>query len=156
MSETANSKANEEPQIDAPRIHNRAEWAEIISLLMEAISVRELRRVEEISVEQWRRVEEVAGRELSRIEASIASSLTSSVDRALGGLFVVAATIVGGGCLIAALVLLLGQWLPWWLSLALVGTLVIAAGRYFYARQNRGTRVLFSGSSTKAGTPTDS
>ena len=156
MSETANTKANEEPRTEPPPTNNRAEWAEIIRLLMEALSVRELRRVEEISVQQWRHLEEVGGRELSRIEASIVSSLSSAVEHALGGLFLIALTIVGGGCLIAALVLLLGLWCPWWLSLALVGTIVIAAGRFFYARQNRGARLFFGSASSKASAATDS
>ena len=37
----------------------------------------------------------------------------------------------------AALVLLLGHWLPWWLSLALTGSAVIGIGEAVYVRQGK-------------------
>jgi hypothetical protein len=138
LAKEANSKATSEHRTDGPGINNRSEWAEVIGLIVETVSVRELRRIEEIG-----------SRELRRIEANIAASLSSAVDRAFVGLLLIALTIVGGGCLIAALVLLLGRWCPWWLSLALVGTAAIAAGRFFCAGQSRGTRFVSGLSSTK-------
>jgi hypothetical protein len=121
LEKEANSKVTGEHRTDGPGINNRSEWAEVIGLIAETVSVRELRRIEKIG-----------SRELRRIEANIAALLSSAVDRALVGLLMIALTIVGGGCLIAAMVLLLGLWCPWWLSLALVGTAALAAGRFFY------------------------
>ena len=46
--------------------------------------------------------------------------------------FRVASAVVGGGSLIAALVLFLGNWFPWRLSFALTGLTVIGIGEVIY------------------------
>jgi hypothetical protein len=82
-----------------------------------------------------RMMEDITRSELHRFEANLGSALRTSTDRAVASLFRVAAAIVGGGCLIAALVLLLRDWLPLWLNLALAGLMVIGIGEIFYVRQ---------------------
>ena len=83
-----------------------------------------------------RMMEDITRSVLHRFEANVAAALRTSTDRAIASLFRVAAAVVGGGCLIAALVLLLGHWFPWWLSLALTGVIVIGIGEIVYMRQS--------------------
>ena len=56
-----------------------------------------------------RMMEDITRSVLHRCEANLAAALRTSTDRAIASLFRVAAAVVGGGCLIAALVLPLGH-----------------------------------------------
>jgi hypothetical protein len=60
-------------------------------------------------------LEDIARSELHRFEANLTASIRTAVDRAIASVFRVALAVVGGGCLIAALVLLLGHRFPWWI-----------------------------------------
>ncbi|MGO9265363.1 MAG: hypothetical protein ACLQBA_10860 [Candidatus Binataceae bacterium] len=87
-----------------------------------------------------RMMEDITRSELHRFEANLAAALRIAVDRAIANLFLLASAVVGGGCLIAALVLLLGQWLPWWLSFALPGLAIVGIGQIIYARHKKPAR----------------
>ena len=86
-----------------------------------------------------RMMEDITRSELHRFEANLAASLRTSTDRAIASLFRVASAVVGGVCLITALVLLLGNWLPWWLSLAVTGLTVIGIGEIVNVRHGKGS-----------------
>jgi len=81
-----------------------------------------------------RMMEDMTRSELERFEANLAASLTTAVDQVIAILVLIASGIVGGGCLIAALILLLGRWLPWWMSFAVAGLSIIVLGELFYDR----------------------
>ena len=56
-----------------------------------------------------RMMEDITRSELHRFEANLAASLRTSTDRAIASLFRVASAVVGGVCLITALVLFVGE-----------------------------------------------
>lgn len=70
--------------------------------------------------------------ELQLLEAKIAPSLMAMADRAIAALVLLCAGIVGGSCLLAALILLLHEWLPLWQCLAIGGVIAIACGLVVY------------------------
>ena len=71
--------------------------------------------------------------ELRLLENRITPSLTAMVDHVLAGIAVLFAGAIGVVCLLAALIMLLHQWLPWWQSLAIGGGVAVAAGAIVYA-----------------------
>ena len=75
--------------------------------------------------------------ELRLLESKLAPSLSAMVDRAIAAMVVLFAGAIGGGCLLAALIMLLHQWLPWWQSLAITGGVPIAAAVIAYATLTR-------------------
>lgn len=87
-----------------------------------------------------RMVEDITRSELHRFEANLADAFKSAVDRAVASLILVASGIVGGSCLITAFVLLLGVWLPWWLTFVLAGLVVIGIGEFIYVRHGYPSR----------------
>ena len=84
-----------------------------------------------------RMMEDVTRSELGRFEASIGASIRAAVDRVLASFFLAVSTVIGGACLLVASILLLGRWLPWWLSFAVAGLSIIAVGEFVYARNRR-------------------
>lgn len=66
--------------------------------------------------------------EVKLLEVDFSTALTAALDRAvgrfLGSLFV----LIGGGCLLAGLIMLLHEWLPIWQALAITGGSAIAIG----------------------------
>ncbi|MGH7914854.1 MAG: phage holin family protein, partial [Candidatus Binataceae bacterium] len=70
--------------------------------------------------------------ELQLIEARIAPSLMATADRAIAGLVILSAAIIGGSCLLAALILLLHEWIRWWQCFAVGGLVAIACGIVAY------------------------
>jgi hypothetical protein len=72
--------------------------------------------------------------ELQLLEARIAPSLMAMADRALAGLVILCAGVIGGSCLLAALILLLheGMRMQWWGCLAIGGIVAIACGLVAY------------------------
>ena len=66
--------------------------------------------------------------ELQLLQARIGPSLTAMVDRAIAGLVILCAGAIGGACLLAALILLLHQWMPWWECLATGGIVAMVCG----------------------------
>jgi len=86
-----------------------------------------------------RMMEDITRSELQRFEANLGASLRAAVDRVIASLFLIVSAVIGGSCLLAALILLLSQWLPWWLSFAVAGLAIIALGEIIYTR-HRGPR----------------
>ncbi len=66
--------------------------------------------------------------ELQLLEARIAPSLMAMADRAIAGLVILCAGVIGGSCLLAALIPLLHQWMQWWECLAIAGIVAIGCG----------------------------
>ena len=87
-----------------------------------------------------RMMEDITRSELLRFEENFGAALRTAADRVVASLFLIASAVIGGGCLIAALVLLLAQWLPWWLSFAVAGITIIATGEVIYNRHRNPTR----------------
>jgi hypothetical protein len=81
-----------------------------------------------------RMMEDITRSELGRFEANFSGAVKASTDRAIASLFRLAASLVGGGCLLAALVLLFHNWLPVWLSLAITGGAIVGIGEIIYSR----------------------
>jgi hypothetical protein len=71
--------------------------------------------------------------ELQLLEARLAPSLTGIVDRAIAALVILFASAMGGSCFLAALILLLHQWMRWWESFALGGVIALACGFIAYS-----------------------
>jgi MFS family permease len=46
-------------------------------------------------------------------------------DRAIAGLMILCAGVIGGSCLLAALILLLHGWMVWWQCFAIGGVVTI-------------------------------
>jgi hypothetical protein len=74
--------------------------------------------------------------ELQLLEARIAPSLIGIADRAIAALVILFAGAIGGSCLLAALILLLHDWMRWWQSFAIGGVVAIACGlaAFFFVR----------------------
>ena len=87
-----------------------------------------------------RMMEDITRSELERFEANLAASLRTAVDQVIASLFLITSGIIGGGCLLAGLILLLGQWLPWWMSFAIAGLSIIVLGELFYNRHRNSAR----------------
>jgi hypothetical protein len=103
---------------------------------------REPRISEAASAAEWtkmtaRVMEDITRSELHRFETNLTASVRTAVSRATATVFRIASAIVGGSFMIAALVLLLGRWFPWWLSFALTGLLVIGIGEVAYYTHHR-------------------
>lgn len=81
-----------------------------------------------------RMVEDITRSELHRFEANLATAFRSAVDRVIASLILVASGVVGGSCLVTAFILMLGVWLPWWLTFAVAGLIVIGIGEFIYIR----------------------
>src|SRR5216683_3989918 len=63
--------------------------------------------------------------ELQLLEARLAPSLTGMADRAIATLVILFAGVIGGSCLLAALILLLHEWMKWWQAFAIGGVVTI-------------------------------
>src|ERR1700687_1851875 len=70
--------------------------------------------------------------ELELLEANLPPSMMAMADRAIAGLIMLFAGVLGGSCLLAALILLLHRWMEWWQCFAIAGvvTIVCALGVY--------------------------
>jgi hypothetical protein len=66
--------------------------------------------------------------ELELIEARIVPSLTGIADRAIGALVLLSGVVIGGSCLLAAFILWLHQWMPWWQCFGAGGIVAIVCG----------------------------
>ena len=77
--------------------------------------------------------------ELQLLESRLIPSLTAMVDRAILGMIVLFAGVVGGCCLLTALIVLLHRWLPWWQGFAIAGGLASAAAAIAYTGLNHST-----------------
>ncbi len=66
--------------------------------------------------------------ETKLFEVNFGRALTAAFDRAIGQLLGGLMMFLGGACLLAALIMLLHEWLPMWQSLAISGALAIGGG----------------------------
>jgi hypothetical protein len=103
---------------------------------------QEPRISEAASAAEWtkmaaRVMEDITRSELHRFETNLTASVRTAVSRATATVFRIASAIVGGSFMIAALVLFLGRWFPWWLSFALTGLIVIGIGEVGYYTHHR-------------------
>jgi hypothetical protein len=66
--------------------------------------------------------------EIRLAEASLSRMVENQTDRLLGAVLLLAALICGAMFVLGSVVLLIHQWLAWWLSLGITGIVIIAAG----------------------------
>jgi Putative Actinobacterial Holin-X, holin superfamily III len=74
--------------------------------------------------------------ELQLLEAKLAPSLMAMADRAIAGLMILYAGVIGASCLLAALILFLHRWMEWWQCFAIAGVVTIACALAVYASIN--------------------
>jgi hypothetical protein len=74
--------------------------------------------------------------ELQLLEAKLAPSLMAMADRAIAGLVLLYAGVIGASCLLAALILLLHRWMEWWECFAIAGVVTIVCALAIYASIN--------------------
>jgi Putative Actinobacterial Holin-X, holin superfamily III len=74
--------------------------------------------------------------EFRLFEANLAGLLSSTVDRAISGMLMVAASVAGGACLLVALILLLHHWLEWWQAVGVVGLVMVLLALIAYFRMS--------------------
>ena len=84
-----------------------------------------------------RMMEDITRAELQRFETSLAGAFRTAADRVFASVFRIASKVIGAACFVAALVLFLGQWLPWWLSFAVAGLTIVAGGEIVYNRDRK-------------------
>jgi hypothetical protein len=70
--------------------------------------------------------------EIKLFQAGLKPALSGAVDRAIAALVLVLSMMAGSICLLAAFIILLHQWLPWWQSFAIGGAVAIAIGLIAY------------------------
>lgn len=70
--------------------------------------------------------------EIKLFQAGLKPALSGAVDRAIAALVLVLSMMAGSICLLAAFIILLHQWLPWWQSFAIGGAAAIAIGLIAY------------------------
>jgi putative superfamily III holin-X len=73
-------------------------------------------------------VSRVLHAEMRLLEAHLAVSAEALVANASVALIVLATFIIAEICIVTAVIVLLHEWLSWWLSLGLAGTTIFAAG----------------------------
>lgn len=66
--------------------------------------------------------------ETKLLEVNFSAALTAAFDRAVGQLLGALLILLGGGCILAALIMLLDTWLQMWQSLAISGAAAITGG----------------------------
>lgn len=66
--------------------------------------------------------------EIQLFENSLIPLFTDLTDRVVAGIIAGFAMLAGGVAMLAALIMLLRQWLPWWQSLAIGGAAAFIAG----------------------------
>lgn len=66
--------------------------------------------------------------EIHLFEARFSAAVLQAIRQAITAVMMSAAMLVGGLCVIASMILLLHQWLAWWLAFGIVGAVVLIAG----------------------------
>jgi Putative Actinobacterial Holin-X, holin superfamily III len=99
--------------------HNRAfghtEWSELLARVLDDMT-------------------RVADLEARLLEVQLVNALDAALDRALHQWVSGLLLLIGGLCLLSALIVLLGKWLPLWQALALGGAAAIIAGLAVWTR----------------------
>ena len=62
------------------------------------------------------------------LETSLAAALQLQIANTIARLMIVAAMLSGALCILAASILLLHQWLPWWQAFGVIGVTMLVAG----------------------------
>jgi hypothetical protein len=110
---TATPPHQRSPETVAP-LKTETEWSTLLSRMLEDLS-------------------RIIRLELQLLEARIVPSLTGLADRAIAALVILFAGLIGGSCFLAALILLLHEWMKWWKALAIGGVVAIACGFIAYS-----------------------
>jgi len=71
--------------------------------------------------------------EIRLAEASLRRMFENQTERVMGALFLLVALVYGSIFILGGLVLLIHQWLAWWMALGITGIVIIAAGFTFQA-----------------------
>ena len=98
----------------APDLRTETEWSTLLGRMLEDLS-------------------RIIRLELQLLEARLVPSLTGMADRAIAALAILFAGVIGGSCLLAALILLLHEWIKWWQAFAIGGVVAIACGFVVYS-----------------------
>jgi hypothetical protein len=75
--------------------------------------------------------------EIGLLETTVRAVVEEQTDYALANLAAVAVMVGAAFCMLGALILLLHQWLQWWLALAIAGLVASAAGIAIHAAVGR-------------------
>jgi hypothetical protein len=59
------------------------------------------------------------------LEAKLAQSLMATADRVIARMLVLYTSVLGASCLLASLIFLLHDWMPWWECFGAVGIAII-------------------------------
>ncbi|HKV54312.1 MAG TPA: phage holin family protein [Candidatus Binataceae bacterium] len=70
----------------------------------------------------------VAQAEIRLIELHFTAALENVIQDAMAMLIVATALLCAEGCFVAALILLIHQWLQWWIALAIAGAIMVISG----------------------------
>ena len=71
--------------------------------------------------------------EIQLAEASLRRMFENQAERVLGAVFLLVALVYGSMFVLGSVVLLIHQWLAWWLALGITGIVIIVAGFGFQA-----------------------
>ena len=75
--------------------------------------------------------------EIGLLETTLRAALEEQTDYALANLATVAVMICAAICMLGALILLVHQWLQWWLAFAIAGLAAAAVGIAIHATAGR-------------------
>jgi len=71
--------------------------------------------------------------EIRLAEASLRRMFENQMERVMGALFLLVALVYGSIFILGGLVLLIHQWLAWWMAFGITGIVIIVAGFAFQA-----------------------
>jgi Putative Actinobacterial Holin-X, holin superfamily III len=66
--------------------------------------------------------------EIRLAEASLSRMVENQTERVLGAVLLLVALVYGSMFILGSVVLLIHQWLAWWMAFGITGTVMIAAG----------------------------
>jgi hypothetical protein len=69
--------------------------------------------------------------EIRLAEASLRRMFENQTERVMGALFLLVALVYGSMFVLGGVVLLIHQWLPWWMAFGITGIVIIVAGFTF-------------------------
>jgi hypothetical protein len=72
--------------------------------------------------------------DIQLLEAKFSHALNATVDRAIAHVLVLYISVLGGSCLLASLIFLIHEWLPWWICFVTVGTVVVTFSLVMHLR----------------------
>jgi Putative Actinobacterial Holin-X, holin superfamily III len=117
MGSAITTQRHERSAVESGSSPANAEWPTLLGRMLEDVS-----RVIQL--------------ELQLLEAKLTPSLMAMADRAIAGLVILYAGVIGGSCLLAALILLLHRWMEWWQCFAIAGLVTIICALAVHAGMN--------------------